>query len=427
MKVTDKEALIKTRGVIGKLAPGDAQWAAKIIEPGSEKIRVLKKFALTQILKPGDVIKVSVKTVQDTTIHLSLQQEPQAEAALVALDQETGFIRAMIGGYDFVKSDYNRVIYAQRQPGSAFKPIIYAAALEHGYTPASIITDEPVTYTGGPRGDWSPENADHKFHGPTTLRKALTYSRNVVTVKLVDTVGIDNVVNFARTIGVRGELPRNLTLALGSLSTSPLELALCYSVFANGGMKIKPVAIKFITDTNGTVIESNEPEAEQVISSTTAFLITSMLESVVQRGTGWRAKALGRPVAGKTGTTNEYRDAWFVGYTTNLTAAVWVGFDDTKPLGALETGARTASPIWVSFMQNALSGPGEEFSVPEGITVQTIDPQTGLLVRDESDGVREYFKEGTEPRTYSLSPLFHRIGEQEQEESEDQDANLNFD
>ena len=419
LKVTNKEAIVKVRGVIGKLAPEDAQWASKILDLDSGKSRVLKKFILPQILQPGDIVKVSIKSVQGNTIRLSLQQEPQAEAALVALDQETGFIRAMIGGYDFVKSDFNRVLYAKRQPGSAFKPIIYAAALQNGYTPASIITDEPVTYTGGAQGDWSPENADNKFHGPTTLREALTYSRNVVTVKLVDAVGIDKVVDFARTIGIQGELPRNLTLALGSLSISPLELALCYSVFANGGLKVKPIAIKYITDANGSVLESNDPEAEEVISSTTAFLITSLMENVVQHGTGWRAKALGRPVAGKTGTTNDYRDAWFVGYTPNLTAAVWVGFDDTKPLGALETGARAASPIWVSFMQNALSGPPEAFTVPEGIVIRTIDPGTGLLAREEADGVREYFKEGTEPEQYTPSPFFRRIWEQ--------DTNLNFD
>jgi penicillin-binding protein 1A len=241
----------------------------------------------------------------------------------------------------------------------------------------------------------------------------------VVTVKLVDAVGINNILDFARTVGIQGEMPRNLTLALGSLSVSPLELALCYSVFANDGMKVKPITIKYITDSSGSVIESNEPEAEEVISPSTAFLITSMLEDVVQHGTGWRAKALGRPVAGKTGTTNEYRDAWFVGYTANLTAAVWVGFDDTTPLGALETGARAASPIWALFMKNVLTGPPEEFTVPEGIVVHTIDPATGLLTKDESAGVQEYFKEGTEPKQFASSPAIRRMREK--------DINLNFD
>ncbi len=419
LKVTGKEAIIKARGVIGKLGLEDARWAAKIFNPKTGKSTVLKDFSLLQILNPGDIVKVSIKSVQGGTIRLLLEQEPEVEGALVAVEQETGFIRAMIGGYDFVKSDFNRSIYARRQPGSAFKPIIYAAALEHGFTPASIITDEPVTYPGGPRGEWSPENADHTFYGPTTLREALTYSRNVVTVKLVDAVGIMKVVDFARTIGIQGEMPRNLTIALGSISVTPLEIALCYSVFANGGRKVRPIAIKYIADAGGTVIESNEPETEEVVSPATAFLITSMMEDVVRHGTGWRAKALGRPVAGKTGTTNEYRDAWFVGYTTNLTAAVWVGFDDTRPLGALETGARAASPIWVQFMKNVMSGPAEEFAIPEGIVTHTIDPATGLLTKDESTGILEYFKEGTEPTQYVSSPSPRRVREQ--------DTNLNFD
>ncbi len=420
LKVHDKEAIIKVRGIIGKLSLEDAKWASKVIDPKTRTSKFLKNFILPLILKPGDIVKVSIRSIQGNHIRLLLEQEPEAEGALVAIDQETGFIRAMIGGYDFVKSDFNRVVYARRQPGSAFKPIIYAAALDHGFTPASIITDEPVTYPGGPKGDWSPENADHKFYGPTTLREALTYSRNVVTVRLVDAVGINNVLDFARTIGIQGEMPRNLTLALGSLSVTPMELALCYSVFANGGMKIKPIAIKYITDANGSVMESNEPEAEEVISPTTAFLITSMMEDVVRHGTGWRAKSLGRPVAGKTGTTNEYRDAWFVGYSTELTAAVWVGFDDTTPLGALETGARAASPIWVQFMNNVLTGPPEEFMVAEGIVIHTIDPATGLLTKDESTGIKEYFKEGTEPQQHASSPSIRKMREQP-------DTNLNFD
>ncbi|TFG36442.1 MAG: PBP1A family penicillin-binding protein, partial [Nitrospirales bacterium] len=311
IKVDSKEATIKTRGIIGKLSIGDAKWAAKVIDKKG-KVMFLKAFSLTQILSPGDVVKVSIKSMRDNVVQLVLEQEPNAEGALVALENDTGFIRAMIGGYDFVKSEFNGALYAKRQPGSAFKPIIYAAALDHGFTPASIIIDEPVTYPGGLKGDWKPQNYDHEFYGPTTLREALTYSRNVVTVKLVDAVGIDRVIDFAKTIGLQGDMPRDLTIALGSLSVTPFELAMCYSVFANEGMKVTPVAIKYITDAGGEVIESNEPEAEEAISPQTAFLITSMMEDVVQYGTVWRAKALGVPVAGKTGTTNDYRDAWFV-------------------------------------------------------------------------------------------------------------------
>jgi penicillin-binding protein 1A len=419
LRVEPGTALVKTRGVIGRLPLENAKWAAKVIDPKSRKAKFLKDFTLPQILNPGDVVKVSIKSIRRSDVQLALEQEPEVEGALVAIEQDTGFIRALIGGYDFVKSDYNRAIYAKRQPGSAFKPVIYAAALDHGFTPASILVDEPVTYHGGPRGDWSPENADHKFYGLTSLRDALTYSRNVVTVKLVDAVGIDNVLSFARTMGVQGDIPRDLTVALGSLSVTPLDLALYYSVFANGGMRVQPIAIKYISDSKGRILESNEPEAEEVISPQTSFLITSMMEDVVRYGTGWRAKALGRPVAGKTGTTNEYRDAWFVGYTAGMVAAVWIGFDDTKPLGPQETGSRAASPVWVLFMKNVQSGEPEEFPVPDGVVTRMIDPSTGLLSRDESSGIREYFREGTEPKQFAPSASARKIREQE--------INLNFD
>jgi penicillin-binding protein 1A len=419
LRVSQKEALIKTRGVIGKLMLEDALWAAKVIDQKTGKSRVLKNFTLPQILNPGDIVKVGIKKVLGSIIQLRLEQEPEAEGAIVSIDQHTGFIRAMVGGYDYVKSDYNRVLFAKRQPGSAFKPIIFAAALDQGFTPASIIVDEPVTYPGGSRGDWTPENYDHEFKGPTSLREALTYSRNVVTVKLVEAIGISTVIEFARHLGLKGDMPSDLTIALGSLSTSPLDLALCYSIFANDGMKVTPIAVKYITDENGRILENNEPVAEEVVSPQTAFLMTSMMQDVVQKGTGWRAKALGRPVAGKTGTTNEYRDAWFIGYTPHIVTAVWVGYDDVKTLGHQETGSRAASPIWVSFMQNTLTGEPEDFTVPEGIVTYTIDPMTGLLTKDETFGILEYFKEGTEPTHFSPGVMIRKV--------RDKNINLHYD
>ncbi len=412
LTVTEKEALIKTRGVVGKLSLEDAKWASKVIDPKTGTAKFLKDFMLPRILSPGDVIKVAIKSIKGHNISLSLEQEPEVEGAVVAVEPDTGYIKVLIGGYDFVKSEYNRALYARRQPGSAFKPIIYASAIDHGFTPASIIVDEPVAYPGKSDGEWKPENYDHKFYGPTRLREALAYSRNVVTIKLVEKMGVNNVIDFARTVGFQGEIPRDLTISLGSMSVTPLELALCFTVFASEGMKVKPVAIKYITDSRGRVLESNEPEAEEVISPQTAFLITSMMEDVVRYGTGWRAKALGRPVAGKTGTTNDYRDAWFVGYTKNLVATVWVGFDDMKPLGPLETGARAASPIWVSFMKNAVKGEPQEFSPPEeGIVSCSIDPATGLLSRDEEAGIKEYFQQGTEPKQFAPSTVPWKIRE----------------
>ncbi|NWF75771.1 MAG: PBP1A family penicillin-binding protein [Nitrospirae bacterium] len=419
LKVSNKEAIIKTRGILGKLSIDDAKWASKVIDSKSGKVKFMKEFSLINILQPGDVVKVSIKNRSGDAVHLRLEQEPEVEGALIAIEQETGFIRAMIGGYDFIKSSYNRAAYAKRQPGSAFKPIIYAAALDHGFTPASIFIDEPVTYPGGPGGNWTPENADREYYGPITLREALTYSRNVVTVKLAEEIGIQNLIDFARNMGIKADMPHDLTIALGSLSLTPLDLALSYCVFANGGMKINPIAIKYITDSKGRIIESNEPEAEEILNPQTAFLITSIMEDVVKKGTGWRAKSLGRPVAGKTGTTNDYRDAWFVGYSPHLVAAVWVGFDDMRPLGHHETGAQAASPIWVSFMKNFLTEEPEEFPIPEGIISCTIDPTTGLLVKDDSKGMKEYFIEGTEPKKYTASPSIHPTKEK--------NINLNFD
>jgi penicillin-binding protein 1A len=410
LKVNAKEALIKTRGVIGRLSLNDAKWASKVLDSKQGTAKIIKNFGLTSILKPGDMVKVSIKSIQKQTLQLSLEQDPEVEGALVAIEPYTGFIRAMVGGYDFSKSDFNRVLFAKRQPGSSFKPIIYAAAMDNGFTPASIIVDEPITYPGGTGKEWSPENADHKFYGPTRLREALTYSRNVVTVRLVEAIGIDALTNFTRSVGFYGDMPRNLSVALGSFSITPLELAMAYNVFASSGMKTNPVYIKYVSDRQGRIVESCEPNPEEVISPQTAFLITSMMEDVVRYGTGWRARALGRPVAGKTGTTNDYKDAWFVGYTPDLVASVWVGFDNLKSLGAQETGARAASPIWVSFMNNALKGEPEKFSSPEGIVSYFIDPATGLLSRDDS-GLKEYFKEGTQPSQLAPSESPQNIWE----------------
>jgi penicillin-binding protein 1A len=409
LKVTAREALIKARGIIGKLSVENARWASTTIDPKTGRTSQIRNFSLDKILRPGDVVRVGFKAARGN--ELILEQEPEVEGAVVAIDPETGFIRTMIGGYDYAKSEYNRAIFAERQPGSAFKPIIYAAAMDNGFTPASIINDEPVTYKGGPKGDWSPENYDHKFYGPTRLRDALAYSRNVITVKLVDAIGVEKIINFTRNIGIKGGMPHNLSIALGSMSLTPLDLALGYTVFANGGMRMKPIAVKYIADSRGRILESNDPEGERAISRETAFLITSMMEDVVNYGTGWRAKALGRPVAGKTGTTNEYRDAWFVGYVPDLLACVWVGFDDVRPLGNQETGARAASPIWVNFMKSVDAGEHYDFTAPENIVSYPIDPINGLLARDDSSGMREYFKNGTQPREYSSSRGVREIRE----------------
>ncbi len=410
LKVGAKEAILKARGVIGRLSLENARWAATRLDPKTGRTSQIRNFTLDKILKPGDVVKVGFRSSRGSVVELALEQEPEAEGAVVAMDPNSGFVKAMVGGYDYAKSEYNRAVFAKRQPGSAFKPVIYASAMENGFTPASVINDEPITYRGGPKGEWSPENSDRKYYGPTRLRDALAYSRNVVTVKLVDAMGDDKVIDFARKIGIDEEMPHNLTIALGSVSVTPMELASGYSVFAAGGVKMKPVIVKYIADSRGRILESNESQGEQVISPETAFLITSMMEDVVNYGTGWRAKALGIPVAGKTGTTNDYRDAWFVGYVPDLIAAVWVGFDDMRPLGYQETGARAASPIWTNFMKSVDLGE-HSFVIPEGIVSYPIDPGTGLLARDGVSGIREYFKNGTQPREYSPSPAVRETRE----------------
>ncbi|GAB4408811.1 MAG: PBP1A family penicillin-binding protein [Thermodesulfovibrionales bacterium] len=402
IKVSAKEAIIKARGIMGRLSIENARWAANTIDKKTGRTGQIKNFSLDKILKAGDVVRVGFRSLKGNSVELTLEQEPDAEGAVVAVDPGTGFIRAMVGGYDYSRSEYNRAVFARRQPGSAFKPIIYAAAMDNGFTPASIINDEPVTYKGGPKGDWSPENYDHKYYGPTRLRDALAYSRNVVTVKLVDAMGVDRVIEFARRVGLEGDMPRNLSIALGSINTTPMELCMAYGVFANKGVKMRPIAVKYVTDSKGRILENNEPEGEQVISAETAFLITSMMEDVVNYGTGWRVKALGKPVAGKTGTTNDYRDAWFVGYTPDMLSCVWVGLDDMRPLGNQETGARAASPIWLNFMRAVDIGETVDFTIPEGIVSYSVDPANGLLARGAS-GLKEYFKNGTQPREFSPS------------------------
>jgi len=352
--VNANEAIINTRGISGKLTLKDALWASNILDVKTGKIRTINNLKLTDILKKGDVIHVKVKTLDKHNVTFSLEQEPEVEGAFLAIEPETGYIRALIGGFSFSRSDYNRAVSAKRQPGSAFKPLVYAVALQNGFTPESIIYDEPVTYRWGSE-QWSPENYDRKYYGPTTLREALAHSRNIVTVKLVDYIGIDTVKSFALKAGIESNMPRDLSIALGSMSVSPLELTSAYSAFANGGIKIKPIAIKYITDAKGIIIEENMPQGDELVSPEIASQITSILQDVIEYGTGMRAN-IGRTAAGKTGTTNDYKDAWFIGYTPNLIAGVWVGYDDMKrSLGQAEVGGRAAAPIWANFMKNTLS------------------------------------------------------------------------
>lgn len=406
LNVSPSKAIVKSNGVIGTLFLSDSEWAKRVID---SRGKVNRKSTLTYILKVGDVISVRVKDLTGEEPVFTIEQEPLVQGAVVAIEPTTGYIMALVGGYDFKESEFNRAVHARRQAGSAFKPIIYAAAMDHEFTPATIIVDEPIVYSNKELGDWRPTNYDEEYNGPTRLREALAYSRNIVTIKLLEKIGVQNAIRFAKAVGIKGPFPYNLTLALGSLSVTPLELTSAFCAFAREGIKMAPIAVKYVTDSDGNILENNEPEGIRVISPQTAFLTTSMLEDVVKYGTGWRAKALKGPVAGKTGTTNEYKDAWFVGYAPELVAGVWVGFDNQRSLGDRETGSKAAAPIWVSFMKEALSihspSDGEKeikpFHIPQGIVTAVIDPLTGLLATDGSEKMIEFFKEGTAPVEYS--------------------------
>jgi len=410
LSVTDTIATVGTRGVIGKILLKETAWAKKRIDANGRLMKQYRNFRLSDILKSGDVIRVQVKSITGNEPVFSLEQDPLVQGAFVAIEPSTGYIRVMVGGYDFSKSEFNRAVFARRQAGSAFKPVIYAAAMENGYTPATIIDDEPISYTTEEFGEWKPENYDRKYHGPTRLREGLAYSRNIVTIKLLEQLGVQKAIKFAERLGIERNLPYNLSLALGSLSVTPLELTSAFCVFGQGGMKMTPAAIKYIIDSDGNVLEHTVPTGAMAITPQTAFLTTSMLEDVVKYGTARRARVLQRAVAGKTGTTNDYRDAWFIGYAPELAAGVWVGFDNVRSLGSKETGARAALPIWLEFMQQSLAeisplNTGDEekksFPVPDGIVTAVIDPLTGLLATNDSEKMIEFFKEGAVPRGYS--------------------------
>ncbi|MDD5722630.1 MAG: PBP1A family penicillin-binding protein [Syntrophales bacterium] len=352
------------------------------------------------VLRRGDVVVARVLSVVDGKLQLALEQEPRVQGALLAMDANTGAIKAMVGGRSYGKSEFNRATQAKRQPGSAFKPFIFTAAFDKGMTPATIIMDSPVIYRDTLKDSlWKPQNFSEKFYGPTTLRTALIESRNLVTIKLLKEIGINYAADYAVNMGITTPLTRDLSMALGTSGVTLLEMVRGYGIFANGGKRVRPFFIKRIVDRTGNIVEENRPEAEQIIDPGISYITSHLLQEVVKGGTGWRVRALGRPVAGKTGTTNDLKDAWFMGFTPSLVAGVWVGFDDLKPLGKYETGSRAASPIFLYFMEKALAGtPVESFSPPKGVVFAKIDPETGMLASPSSgEYIFECFLEGTEP------------------------------
>ena len=315
-----------------------------------------------QLLSVGDLVNVQIKELSGTTAWVNLEQVPVAQASLVAIDNPTGEIKAMVGGYDFETSKFDRATQAMRQTGSSFKVYVYATALEGGMSPFDTILDEPVTFRSGGLA-YSPHNYDERFEGRITLRRALADSRNVPAVKLLDHVGIQNVIDLARRCGITSPLPPYLPLALGAADLTLLEHTSGFTVFPNDGIHIAPHFIRRVTSYDGAVLEEYRPKVTDVMPPDVAHTMTAMLEDVVQFGTGVRAKELGRPAGGKTGTTNNFTDAWYIGFTPEITAGVWVGNDDpSKSLGKGETGARAALPVWLEFMQTATKGtPVENF------------------------------------------------------------------
>ena len=417
IKVDDKNKTVTVRigNFLGQIALEDMAWARKPdLEVAYYETKVKHP---SEALAAGDVILVKVKEKKEDSDlwQLALEQEPVAQAALLCLEAETGFIKAMVGGRDFRDSQFHRALQSRRQPGSAFKPIIYAAAIDKQfddepdrfYTPASVIIDSPIVFEDEERDfTWKPRNYKERFFGPTLMRDALAKSRNVVTIKILHDIGIDYAIEYAHKLGITSDLAKDLSIALGSSGVSLLELTKAYSVFANQGYLVEPVFITKIVDREGNVLEEAAPERIKVIEKTTAYLMTHMLEGVVKYGTGWRVKALNRPVAGKTGTTNNLFDAWFMGYTPQYITGTWVGFDNEAPLGKSETGSRAASPIWLGFMKRVLEDkPPKIFEVPEGIVFTKIDAETGLLPIPESkETVFVSFREGTEPTEYTKRP-----------------------
>lgn len=389
LSVERKKALVRVGNYTATLTLKDARWT--------------RTGSLTRLFRKGDIIQVKVKKKEENNIKVSLDQIPIVEGAFIAIDHRTGEIKAMVGGYSFERSQFNRAMQAMRQTGSTIKPIVYSAALQSGWTPASIIIDEPVSFVDPWTGEvWEPKNYDEVYKGWVTLRRGLEESRNVVTAKLVAAITPEKVVEYAKKFGITSKLKPYLSIALGSFEVKLIEMTSAFTVFPNQGTRIEPYFIRKIEDRYGNILEVSRRKVHVVLPPETAFQMTYMLQGVVQRGTAWRARVLKRPVGGKTGTTDEYTDAWFVGFSPSITAGVWVGFDVKKTLGRDETGSRAALPVWIKFMEQYFKDrPVEKFQVPPNIIFVKIDSYTGKLAMPFClHTIDEAFVPGTEPKEF---------------------------
>ncbi|MGR8933937.1 MAG: penicillin-binding protein 1A [Gammaproteobacteria bacterium] len=390
------------------------RWAREFV---TSDVKGAPLHSIASLIKPADIIRI--RKLTDNSWKLT--QIPEAEGALVSLRSTDGAILALTGGFDFHRSKFNRATQSKRQPGSGFKPIIYTAALEQGYNVASMINDAPLVLPGATKHSfWRPENYGNKFLGPTSIRTALTKSRNLVSIRLLIKIGLEKTIDTAQRFGfIKEQLPRSYTLALGSGYASPLDMARLYAVFANGGFLVTPYFIDRIENSDGSILFQAKPAiacpqcgealpqpaayARRVISPEVNFLMNSLLRDVVQKGTATAAKELGRnDLAGKTGTTNEQRDAWFNGFVPSLVTTTWVGYDSMQPLGEKETGGHVSLPMWIHFMREALQNvPESPLIPPPGIVKAYIDPHTGLrMAEGNGGGIWEYFASNTVPQAY---------------------------
>lgn len=373
--VTPASASIRFGRYSATLTPADAAWTRR---------------KLSAIMKPGDIAYVKILALNpDGKARVSLEEDSGAQGALVAIDNATGEIKAMVGGRDFNLSKFNRATQALRQVGSSFKPYVYTAAIDRGATPDDTILDAPISFPMPSGPPYEPHNYDEKFEGTITLRRALAQSRNIPALKLADSLGIKTVVDYAHRFGITSNIPPYLPVALGAVEVTPMEQTSAFSVFPNDGVHITPRYITKVTDYEGRTLEENFPDVRDVVSARTARTMTAMLREVVLHGTGIAAGALKYPLAGKTGTTNNFTDAWFVGFSPSLTCGVWVGYDEKKFLGARETGARAALPIWMDFMKVALGGkdPGEFQPPPDAApnpSLQRVDTPDTAPAGDET-------------------------------------------
>nr|WP_238986319.1 penicillin-binding protein 1A [Legionella pneumophila] len=383
-----------------------------------------------QVVAAGDIIYV-----HPTEKSWQLAQIPEAESAMVAMNPKNGAIEVLVGGFNFSKSKFNRATQSSRQPGSSFKPFVYAAALNNGYNLATLINDAPIVVDDPSQPNlWRPHNVNLKFNGPTRLKQALVQSKNLVSIRILDDIGIDYTIDFLTRFGFnKKSLPRALSLALGSLSISPMDLTTAYAVFANGGYKVEPYLIDHITDADGKILLQAKPSvvcdpcdkdkvdastlAPRVISEDIAFLMNTALRDVIQHGTGRAARVLNRQdIAGKTGTTNDQVDAWFAGFNPNLVVTTWIGFDNPKSLH--EYAANLALPLWIDFMKVALKDkPETELKQPENVIAVRIDPVSGLLAKpNQVNGIIEYFRQNEVPSEEDQGPVYNAHNDQQEEE-----------